>query len=368
MWDKLVSFHPNRDPSISSRSYDSKTWIITYTADNATTAMYLYKPGTWPPQLLLEMQPELNKFDMANMHTVVIPARDGLMLPAYLTLPRKPGVPTVLPACVVGNVPDLRPSAKEAIDSSPLKCPLDIKVPLVLYVHGGPWARDTWGADSIVQFLANRGYAVLQVNFRGSTSYGRNFSNVGNREWGVGKMQHDLTDSVRWAIEKGIADPSKVCIWGASYGGYATLAGLAFTPQLYACGVDLVGVSNVATFLKSIPPYWKPLRIDFVNRVGDAEANATLNQEISPVFHARNIQAPLLIGQGMNDPRVAKAESDQMFRAMKSKGLDVEYIMYPDEGHGLVRPDNRLDFYSRMEQFLAKHLGGRAAPLLKPPG
>jgi dipeptidyl aminopeptidase/acylaminoacyl peptidase len=213
--------------------------------------------------------------------------------------------------------------------------------------------------------MANRGYAVLQVNYRGSTGYGKNFLNAGNRQWGRGIMQHDLTDAVRWAIEKGIADPTRVCIFGASYGGYATLSGLAFTPELYACGVSMVGVSNVGTFLKSIPPYWRPLRIDFVNRVGDAEANATLNQEISPMYHVRNIRAPLLIGQGANDPRVPKRESDQMFAAMKEKGLDVEYILYPDEGHGFVRPDNRLDFYSRIEQFLSKHLGGRAEPLLQ---
>ena len=160
----------------------------------------------------------------------------------------------------------------------------------------------------------------------------------------------------------------QVCIFGASYGGYATLAGLAFTPELYACGVDIVGISNVATFLRAIPPYWKPIRIDFVNRVGDAEANATLNKQISPIYHVHQIRAPLLIGQGANDPRVVKKESDQMFAAMKQKGLDVEYVLYTDEGHGLVRPDNRLDFYSRMEQFLQKHLGGRAEPLLSPKG
>lgn len=327
--------------------------------------MYIYRPGTWPPQLLLEMQPDLNSFNMANMHSVVFPARDGQQIPAYLTLPLKPSVPSVLPSCVFGPVPDVTAAAKAASDSSSLKCPLDLKLPMVLYVHGGPWSRDTWGADSVVQFLANRGYAVLQVNFRGSTGYGKNFLNAGNLQWGRGVMQHDLTDAVRWAIEKGIADPARVCIYGASYGGYATLAGLAFTPELYACGVNMVGVSNVGTFLKSIPPYWRPLRIDFVNRVGDAEANATLNQEISPLFHVRNIRAPLLIGQGANDPRVPKRESDQMFAAMKAKGLDVEYILYPDEGHGFVRPDNRLDFYSRTEQFLSKYLGGRAEPLMQ---
>jgi len=367
MWEKLRDFQPTRDPSIVGRTWDSDLFIISYNADNMTTAQYLYKPGTWPPQLLLEMQPDLNKYQLAGMHSVVIKARDGLKLPAYLTLPRKPGMPAVLPACVIGDVPDMKPELKRAVEASKLKCPLNLRLPMVLFVHGGPWARDTWGADSVVQLLANRGYAVLQVNFRGSTGYGKRFYNAGNRQWGVGTMQHDLTDGVRWAIEKGIADPAKVCIYGASYGGYATLAGLTFTPELYACGVDLVGVSNVATFFKSIPPYWRPLRIDLVNRVGDVEANETLNREISPLFHVRNIRAPLLIGQGANDPRVKKAESDQMFAAMQKKGLDVKYVLYPDEGHGLVRPDNRLDFYSRAEQFLSKHLGGRAAPQLQLP-
>lgn len=180
-------------------------------------------------------------------------------------------------------------------------------------------------------------------------------------------MQHDLTDSVKWAIDQGIANPDKVCIFGGSYGGYATLAGLAFTPEVYACGVDLVGISNVGTFMKSIPPYWKPLRYEWLTRVGDAEHNATLNREISPFFHTDQIRAPLLIGQGANDPRVPQPESDQMFNAMKKSGKDVTYVLYSDEGHGLLRADNRLDFYSRIDRFLSEILGGRAeAPYIMP--
>lgn len=184
--------------------------------------------------------------------------------------------------------------------------------------------------------------------------------NAGNKQWGVGSMQNDLTDAVKWAIDKGIADPNSVCIFGGSYGGYATLAGLAFTPDVYACGVDLVGISNVGTFMKSIPPYWKPLRYEWLTRVGDAENNATLNREISPFFHTEQIRAPLLIGQGANDPRVPQPESDQMFNAMKKSGKDVTYVLYSDEGHGLLRADNRLDFYSRADRFFSKYLGGRA--------
>jgi dipeptidyl aminopeptidase/acylaminoacyl peptidase len=216
-----------------------------------------------------------------------------------------------------------------------------------------------------VQLLANRGYAVLQVNYRGSSGYGKRFMNLGNKQWGTGSMQHDLTDAVRWAIEKGIADPQRVCIMGGSYGGYAVLAGLAFTPQLYACGVDLVGISNVASFMKSIPPYWQPLRYEWLHRVGNVEGNATLNRRISPLFHVDKIRAPLFIAQGANDPRVPQAESDQMFTAMKAKGLDVRYMLYSDEGHGLDRAANRLDYNSRVEQFLAEHLGGRAAAPLE---
>jgi dipeptidyl aminopeptidase/acylaminoacyl peptidase len=368
-WAQLTAFRPDAVPTITSRSYDSAAWLVQYGADNATTGSYLYRPGApGPPQLLFETQPELKAHRLASMHPVVFAACDGLRIPAYLTLPVRPGVPAVLPACVAGDVPDATPAARAAAAASPLACPLGLKLPLVLLVHGGPWSRDTWGVDSVVQLLANRGYAVLQVNYRGSTGYGKRFTNAGNGQWGVGAMQHDLTDAVRWAIEKGVAHPRRVCIMGGSYGGYAALAGLTFTPELYACGLDLVGISNVGTFMKSIPPYWEPMLQDFISRVGDVASNDTLNRAISPLFHVQRVRAPLLIGQGANDPRVPQAESDQMFKAMKARGLDVTYVLYPDEGHGLVRPDNRLDFYSRVEQFLARHLGGRAQPPPALPG
>ncbi len=232
----------------------------------------------------------------------------------------------------------------------------------MLNVHGGPWGRDTWGYDPEAQWFANRGYATLQVNFRGSAGFGKKFLNAGNGEWGVGTMQHDLTDAVKWAIAQGIADPKKVCIYGGSYGGYATLAGLVFTPELYACGVDIVGPSNIKTLFGSIPPYWAPIKAQFVKRVGDVEADEALNQKISPLFHANNVRVPLIIAQGANDPRVNIRESDQMVKAMRDKGLAVTYVVYTDEGHGFARPDNRLDFYGRVDEFLAKQLGGRAEP------
>jgi dipeptidyl aminopeptidase/acylaminoacyl peptidase len=229
-------------------------------------------------------------------------------------------------------------------------------------VHGGPWARDDWGYDPEGQWLANRGYAVVQVNFRGSTGYGKTFLNAGNGEWGVGAMQHDLTDAVHWAEQQGIADPERVCILGGSYGGYAALAGLAFTPDLYACGVDIVGPSNIKTLFESIPPYWAPAKKELVLRVGDVESDPELNRRISPLFHVDKIDAPLMVLQGANDPRVKIAESDQIVAAMREKDLPVTYIVFPDEGHGFARPENRLDAFARIERFLAQQLGGRAEP------
>jgi len=229
-------------------------------------------------------------------------------------------------------------------------------------VHGGPWARDAWGYDPQGQWLANRGYAVVQVNFRGSTGFGKAFLNAGNGEWGVGAMQDDLTDAVGWAVSQGIARPDRICILGGSYGGYAALAGLTFTPDLYTCGVDIVGPSNIKTLFESIPPYWAPAKKELVLRVGDVENDPALNERISPLFHVDKIDDPLMVLQGANDPRVKIAESDQIVTAMREKDLPVTYIVFPDEGHGFARPENRLDAFARIERFLAQHLGGRAEP------
>jgi dipeptidyl aminopeptidase/acylaminoacyl peptidase len=228
-------------------------------------------------------------------------------------------------------------------------------LPVVVNPHGGPWHRDAWGFNPEVQFLANRGYAVLQINFRGSTGYGRKFWEASFKQWGK-TMQDDITDGVMWLIKQGIADEKRIAIYGGSYGGYATLAGLTFTPDLYACGVDYVGVSNLFTFMKSIPPYWEPFLQMFYEMVGNPEEDKELLESSSPVFHVDKIKAPLLIAQGANDPRVAKSESDQIVEALKKKNIDVPYIVKDNEGHGFHNEENRFEFYRAMEEFLGKHL------------
>jgi len=325
--DVLTKLHRGNMTPIS-RDRANKNWLVAYDNDEGPVAYYAYNRDTKKGDLLFVNRPKLAEYTLARMEPVVIKARDGVELVSYLTLP-------------IGVEPK--------------------NLPFVLNVHGGPWARDSWGYDSEAQWFANRGYATLQVNFRGSAGLGKNFLNAGNLEWGA-KMQDDLTDAVKWAIAKGIADPKRVCIYGGSYGGYATLAGLVFTPDLYACGVDIVGPSNIKTLFASIPPYWAPLKKMFTLRVGDAENDEAINKKISPLFHVDKVKVPLIIAQGANDPRVNIKESDQMVEAMRAKGLPVTYVVYTDEGHGFARPDNRLDFYGRVDEFLAKHLGGRAEP------
>jgi len=318
-----------------SRDRADRIWIVVYRPDDGPARYYAYRRDTKQADFLFADRPELEHYTLASMKPLVIAARDGLELVSYLTVP-------------VG------------VEARHL--------PLVLDVHGGPWARDVWGYSAEAQWLANRGYAVLQVNFRGSTGFGKKFLNAGNGQWGVGAMQHDLTDAVQWAIKEGIADPKRVAIHGGSYGGYATLAGLTFTPQLYACGVDIVGPSNVRTLLQAIPPYWAPVLNLFVRRIGDVLTDDALNRRISPLFHVDAIRAPLLIAQGANDPRVNIREADQMVAALRAKQLSVTYAVYTDEGHGFARPENRLDFYGRAEAFLARCLGGRAEASQPVPG
>ena len=231
------------------------------------------------------------------------------------------------------------------------------QLPVVVNPHGGPWARDSWGYNPEVQFLANRGYAVLQMNFRGSTGYGRKFKELSYKQWGQ-TMQNDITDGVRWLISQGIADSTRIAIYGGSYGGYATLAGLTYTPDLYACGVDYVGVSNLFTFLQTIPPYWKPMLDMMYEMVGDPQKDSTMLAAYSPALNADKIKAPLLVVQGANDPRVNKAESDQMVAALRARGVDVDYMGKDNEGHGFHNEENRFAFYRTMERFLAKHLKG----------
>ncbi|MEO6325116.1 MAG: alpha/beta fold hydrolase [Thermoanaerobaculia bacterium] len=237
-------------------------------------------------------------------------------------------------------------------------------LPMVLFVHGGPWGRDTWGYSPYAQWLANRGYAVLQVNFRASTGYGKKFLNAGNKQWGL-KMHDDLLDAVDWAVKQGYADPKRVAIMGGSYGGYAALAAVTFTPEKFACSVDIVGPSNLKTLIGSIPAYWKPMRATFDVRMGNVDdpKDAELVKAASPLFKADKIVRPLLIGQGANDPRVNQKESEQIVDAIAKNKGNVTYVLYPDEGHGFARPENRIDFNARAEQFLSGCLGGRFEPM-----
>jgi dipeptidyl aminopeptidase/acylaminoacyl peptidase len=314
------------DIAVVSSDRKEKTWIVRFDDDNKPPRFYTYDRKARKASFLFSVQPELEDAKLAEMKPVTYKARDGLVIHAYLTLPH--GVP-----------------AK--------------KLPAVIVPHGGPWARDMWGFDPMAQWLANRGYAVLQPNFRGSTGYGKKFLNAADREWGR-KMQQDVTDGTRWLIEQGVVDADRICISGGSYGGYATLMGLVTEPELYACGVDVVGVANLITWLKTIPPYWMPFRDVLAQRVGDPEKDAEFLKSRSPVFLVDKIKAPLLIGQGANDPRVPRAESIQIRDAMKKAGKKVEYIEYPDEGHGFARPENRLNFFGAAEKFLAEHIGGRS--------
>jgi dipeptidyl aminopeptidase/acylaminoacyl peptidase len=311
--------------SIVSRDLADDVWLVAYSSDVQPTRYYAYNRDSKEGTYLFTTRPKLEQYTLAPMKFVEIESRDGLTLPCFLTLP-------------VG------------IEGKDL--------PLVLNVHGGPWARDYWGYNPEVQWMANRGYAVLQVNYRGSSGFGKTFLHAGDKEWGR-KMQDDLTDAVKWAIDKGYADSRKVAIYGGSYGGYAALAGAAFTPDLYTCAVDIVGPSNILTLLASIPPYWEPMLNMFYQRVGDPATEEDMLKERSPLFSADKIDIPMLIGQGANDPRVKQAESEQIVAALKANEQYVEYVVYPDEGHGFARPENRLDFYGKSEVFLARYLNGR---------
>jgi len=303
---------------------EDKCLVRSFT-DRSRGAYYFYDLKSKDFRKLADISPWLNEQDMAPMKPIKYQSRDGLTINGYLTLPK--GV-----------------AARN--------------LPVVVNPHGGPWFRDQWGYNPEVQFLANRGYAVLQVNFRGSTGYGRKFWEASFKQWGKA-MQNDITDGVQWLIKEGIADPKRVGIYGGSYGGYATLAGLTFTPDLYAAGVDYVGVANLFTFIKTIPPYWKPYLEMIYEMVGHPERDKDLLTAASPVFHSAKIKVPLLIAQGANDPRVNKAESDQMVEALKARGIEVPYIVKSNEGHGFSNEENRFEFYRAMEDFLGKHLGGR---------
>ncbi|HEX5601483.1 MAG TPA: alpha/beta fold hydrolase, partial [Pyrinomonadaceae bacterium] len=325
---------PGKEIGFGSSTKDEKLWIIFANADTDPGSTYLFDRSTKKLTLQYQAREKLNRAYLAPTKPVKYPSSDGLEIPAYLTLPK--GV-----------------EAKN--------------LPAVILPHGGPWYRDSWGYNAFAQFLANRGYAVLQPNFRGSTGYGKKFIDAGNKQWG-NKMQDDLTWGAKYLIAQGIADPKRVGIMGGSYGGYATLAGVAFTPDVYAVGVSIVGPSNLITLLESIPPYWEQIRKVFYERMGDPntpEGKAQLMRQ-SPLSAAAKIKTPLLVIQGANDPRVNKRESDQIVIALRDRGFPVEYMVAPDEGHGFARPVNNMAMFASAEKFLAKYLGGRYQESMTP--
>lgn len=326
------------DLTVTSRVKGDTLWTVAYMRDDGPVEYYLYDREAKKAEYVFSNRPGLEDKPLAKMHPAEIESRDGLKLVSYLTLP-----------VWADTDGDARP--EEAL-------------PMVLLVHGGPWARDQWGFNSMHQWLSNRGYAVLSVNYRGSTGFGKDFINAGNFEW-AGKMHDDLLDAVQWAGEEGIADPDRVAIMGGSYGGYATLVGLTFTPETFACGVDIVGPSSLVTLLNTIPPYWKPAMELFNQRVGNlsTEEGRELLESRSPLNFIDNIKRPLLIAQGANDPRVKQSEADQIVEAMTAKNIPVTYILFPDEGHGFARPENSMAFNAAAEAFLAEHIGGRYEPI-----
>jgi dipeptidyl aminopeptidase/acylaminoacyl peptidase len=313
------------DVGVLGEDHANTTWVVSYVRDDGPVRYHLYDRATKQLRLLFEDRPALGGYRLAQMEPITVTARDGLELHGYLT--------------------------------APLEVSRD-RLPTVLVVHGGPWARDAWGYDPEAQWLANRGYLVLQINFRGSAGYGKGFLNAGDREWGAA-MHDDLLDTVRWAIEEGYTDPERVAIYGGSYGGYAALVGATLTPEWFACAVDLVGPSNLKTLIESVPPYWEPLIAQFHNRVGHPETEQEFLWDRSPLSRADQVSIPVLIAQGANDPRVKQAESEQFVAALRERGIDHEYLLFEDEGHGFAKPENRMRFYAATETFLANHLGGR---------
>ncbi|MCB9252514.1 MAG: S9 family peptidase [Flavobacteriales bacterium] len=308
--------------AITSVTRDENTFIVRTYSDRSLGSYYLYDLSKDKLTLITEVSPWLKEKQLAKMEPISFKSRDGLLINGYLTMPN------------VKNKKDL---------------------PVVINPHGGPWARDNWGFNPEVQFLANRGYAVLQINFRGSVGYGRKFKEASFKQWGR-DMQNDITDGVKWLVQEGIADSNRIAIYGGSYGGYATLAGITFTPDLYACAIDYVGVSNLLSFMKTIPPYWKPYLEMMYEMVGNPETETEMLKAASPVFHVDKIVTPLFVAQGAMDPRVNKAESDQIVDALQKRGIEVEYMVKEDEGHGFRNEENQFEFYKAMEKFLKKHM------------
>lgn len=336
---KVIRTLHTGDPTVISTSLDFKMWLVGFIQDNGPVQYYLYNHSTKTAKYLFSNKHALESLPLVPLYPLEIQARDGLTLTAYMALPK--------------NAAD--PKRKDR----PRK-----PMPMVLIVHGGPEARDTWGYSAMAQWLANRGYVFLTVNYRGSSGFGKSFIAAGDGEFAK-KMHTDLIDAVHWAIKEKIADPQKVAIMGGSYGGYATLVGLTMTPDIFACGVDIVGMSNLETLMASIPPYWKPIMNSWHLKIGNpnTEEGRALMRERSPLHYTDHIKKPLLIAHGANDPRVKKAESDQIVAAMKNRNIPITYVLYPDEGHGFVRPQNKISFFALAEAFLGKFLGGKVEPM-----
>jgi dipeptidyl aminopeptidase/acylaminoacyl peptidase len=333
-FDVLRKDHPGSFLVVISRDHADSKWVLAEIRSDGPLRFYLYDRVSKQAEFLFTPRPGFEQYKMTQSEAVIIPARDGLRLVGYLTLP-------------AGVEPR--------------------NLPLVLFPHGGPWARDDWGFDPLIHWLANRSYAVLQVNFRGSTGFGKSFLNAGNHQFGLG-MEDDMIDGVNWVIKQGIADPRRLAIMGASAGGYATLRGVSRYPDLFRCGVDLVGPSDLKILFSSMPAGWGAVKTRWLRRMGDVERDDELDRQLSPLYHVDQIRVPLLIGQGANDPRVNIKNSDVIVGALRKKNISVTYIVYPDEGHGFARPENNLDFFGRAEDFLAQCLGGRAEPWVKVPG
>jgi dienelactone hydrolase len=323
-WEAIRALHSG-DPALIGRDEADATWLIAFTDDAGPVRYYAYDRATRTGSFLFDSRPELARYELARMEPFSFTTRDGLTVHGYVTFPPgggRSGLPTVLD------------------------------------VHGGPQVRDVWGWNPEAQWFANRGYLCIQVNYRGSTGYGKAFVNAGDREWGA-KMHDDLIDAVGYVVEQGWADRDRIAIYGGSYGGYAALVGAAFTPDVFRCAVDIVGPSNLQTLLETIPPYWAPVKAQLYKRVGNPETDQEFLWSRSPLSRVRDIRIPLLIAQGANDPRVKQAESEQIVAALADAGIDYEYLLFPDEGHGFAKPENRIKFYAAAERFLAKYLGGR---------
>lgn len=322
---RIKAHFPDQRYGIADSDKAERYYLVYVGSDRTRGAYWFYDAEADQATHIADLAPWIKAEEMNAMLPVCYETRDGLHIEAYLTLPNG------------------------------LTLEQAKNLPVVVNPHGGPWARDCWGYSSEVQFLANRGYAVFQMNFRGSTGYGRKFLESSYKQWGL-KMQDDITDGVNWLIEQGIADAKRIAIYGGSYGGYAVLAGLTLTPTLYACGIDYVGVSNLFTFMNTIPPYWRPMLEMMHEQIGNPETDKEQLEKTSPALHADKINVPLFIAQGANDPRVNKAESDQMVEALRQRGVEVEYMVKDNEGHGFQNQENRFDFYRAMERFLKQHL------------